>query len=143
MISPYIRAEIIAAVANGMSLREAEQKFAVAKTTISRLTKGGEPRKIFTAETKAEAIAAVEDGEPRNDIAKRLNCSTTSIESWLRAARPRDRTAERKEQKKPPSTATQTFHKPGCSRCKQPFTTRSRTAILCSQCQEYANNNDF
>ena len=99
MIPPHIRAEIIAAVANGMSLREAEQKFAVAKTTISRLTKGVEPRKIFTAETKAAAIAAVEAGEPRNEIAKRLNCSTSSIEDWLRAVLPRDRTAERKEQK--------------------------------------------
>ena len=93
MISPYIRSEIIAAVADGMSQRAAARKFGVTKNTISRLTKGVEPRKIFTAETKAAAIAAVEAGEPRNDIAKRLNCSTTSIEGWLRAARPRDRTA--------------------------------------------------
>ena len=148
-IAPDVRAAVVAAVAGGMSLRKVVRKFGVARSTIQRWGKGTTSRRIFTAETKASMVAAVLAGEPRIDVAEHFGCSTASIEEWLRdagATRPRkpaDRSAKMERMRKPGGRKAETFQKPRCSRCGLPFLSRSRTSILFSKCQTYANENDF
>ena len=103
----------------------------------------------FNEETKTAAVAAIVAGARKGDVAEMFCCSTAALEDWMRAAgvtKPRakaDRSAEMERMGKPGRKKSEMFQKPRCSRCGMPFLARSRTAILCSQCQTYANQNDF
>ena len=99
-------------------------------------------------QTRDAIIAAKKLGWTRMKIASEFGVSQWTVESTLRAARmtnprfARDRTTELAAQRKPSQQNAETFQKPRCSRCGLPFLARSRTAILCRPCQDYANNND-
>ena len=100
-------------------------------------------------QTRDAIIAALKAGERRIEICNQFGVVQSRVEQIAKRAGltkprpPRDRTAELEAQRKPRLQKAETFQKPRCSRCGLPFLARSRTAILCQQCQDYANNNDY